>query len=186
MTRYILSPFGNPAHSLCLFGLPVASYFSDRLWIIHLPLAQTGGSNSILFAIIGLALGAVAMFVAQRMLGQDARTQSQRMLEQAKLDAENLVKKSELEQKEKLFKLQTQFEQDLKKQRDEIRDRENQLAQREQGAKQAVEDLKKQERFVESNQRKLSEKLDDVTKKSDQYNKLITQAQSDLQRVTGL
>jgi hypothetical protein len=32
----------------------------------------------------------------------------------------------------------------------------------------------------------LAEKLDDVTKKSDQYGKLITQVQADLQRVTGL
>jgi ribonuclease Y len=60
------------------------------------------------------------------------------------------------------------------------------LSQKEQSVKQAAEDLKKQERFVESNQRKLSEKLEDVSKKSEQYNKLITQAQSDLQRVTGL
>jgi ribonuclease Y len=126
------------------------------------------------------------MAVIQRMLGKDAKTQAQRVLEQARLDAENLVKKSELDQKERQLLLQNQLEMDLKKQRDEIRERENLLNSKEQSLKQANDDLKKQEKFVESNQRKAAEKLEDIGKKSDQYNKLITQAQVDLQRVTGL
>lgn len=126
------------------------------------------------------------MAVIQKMLGKDAKSQAKRLLEQAKLDAENLVKKSELDQKEKQLLLQNQLETDLKKQRDEIRQRENLLNSKEQSLKQATDDLKKQEKFVESNQRKAAEKLEDIGKKSDQYTKLITQAQADLQRVTGL
>ncbi len=151
--------------------------------------AQTpanSGDNRVLYALAGLILGAVAVAIIQRMLGQDAKSQAKRLLEQAQLEADNLAKKSELQQKEKLLSLQNQFESDLKKQRDEIRDRETQIASREQTLKQASDDLKKQEKFVESNQRKLADKLDDVTKKSDQYSKLITQVQADLQRVTGL
>jgi ribonuclease Y len=135
---------------------------------------------------VALVVGAIAMAVIQKMLGKDAKSQAKRLLEQAKLDAENLVKKSELDQKEKQLLLQNQLETDLKKQRDEIRERENLLNSKEQSLKQATDDLKKQEKFVESNQRKAAEKLEDVGKKSDQYTKLITQAQSDLQRVTGL
>jgi ribonuclease Y len=135
---------------------------------------------------VALVIGAIAMAVIQKMLGKDAKSQAKRLLEQAKLDAENLVKKSELDQKEKQLLLQNQLETDLKKQRDEIRQRENLLNSKEQSLKQATDDLKKQEKFVESNQRKAAEKLDDVGKKSDQYTKLITQAQADLQRVTGL
>ncbi|MFZ4468529.1 MAG: ribonuclease Y [Pirellula sp.] len=135
---------------------------------------------------VALVVGAIAMAVIQKMLGKDAKSQAKRLLEQAKLDAENLVKKSELDQKEKQLLLQNQLETDLKKQRDEIRERENLLNSKEQSLKQATDDLKKQEKFVESNQRKAAEKLEDVGKKSDQYTKLITQAQADLQRVTGL
>jgi len=151
--------------------------------------AQTpvnSGDNSVLYALAGLIFGAVAVAIIQRLLGQDAKSQAKRLLEQAQLEADNLAKKSELQQKEKLLSLRNQFETDLKKQRDEIRDRETQIASREQTLKQASDDLKKQEKFVESNQRKLADKLDDVSKKSDQYSKLITQVQADLQRVTGL
>ena len=148
--------------------------------------SSDSGSNSTLLAIVALVVGAVAMAVIQKMLGKDAKSQAKRLLEQAKLDAENVVKKSELDQKEKQLLLQNQLETDLKKQRDEIRDRENLLNSKEHSLKQATDDLKKQEKFVESNQRKAAEKLEDVGKKSDQYTKLITQAQLDLQRVTGL
>jgi len=148
--------------------------------------SSDSGSNSTLLAIVALVIGAIAMAVIQKMLGKDAKSQAKRLLEQAKLDAENLVKKSELDQKEKQLLLQNQLETDLKKQRDEIRERENLLNSKEQSLKQATDDLKKQEKFVESNQRKAAEKLEDVGKKSDQYTKLITQAQADLQRVTGL
>lgn len=148
--------------------------------------SSDSGSNSTLLAIVALVIGAIAMAVIQKMLGKDAKSQAKRLLEQAKLDAENLVKKSELDQKEKQLLLQNQLETDLKKQRDEIRQRENLLNSKEQSLKQATDDLKKQEKFVESNQRKAAEKLEDIGKKSDQYTKLITQAQADLQRVTGL
>ncbi|MCY2998303.1 MAG: ribonuclease Y [Planctomycetota bacterium] len=148
--------------------------------------SSDSGSNSTLLAIVALVVGAIAMAVIQKMLGKDAKSQAKRLLEQAKLDAENLVKKSELDQKEKQLLLQNQLETDLKKQRDEIRERENLLNSKEQSLKQSTDDLKKQEKFVESNQRKAAEKLEDVGKKSDQYTKLITQAQLDLQRVTGL
>ncbi len=148
--------------------------------------SSDSGSNSTLLAIVALVVGAIAMAVIQKMLGKDAKSQAKRLLEQAKLDAENVVKKSELDQKEKQLLLQNQLETDLKKQRDAIRDRENLLNSKEHSLKQATDDLKKQEKFVESNQRKAAEKLEDVGKKSDQYTKLITQAQLDLQRVTGL
>ena len=148
--------------------------------------SSDSGSNSTLLAIVALVVGAIAMAVIQKMLGKDAKSQAKRLLEQAKLDAENVVKKSELDQKEKQLLLQNQLENDLKKQRDEIRERENLLNSKEHSLKQATDDLKKQEKFVESNQRKAAEKLEDVGKKSDQYTKLITQAQLDLQRVTGL
>lgn len=148
--------------------------------------SSDSGSNSTLLVIAAFVVGAIAMAVIQKMLGKDAKTQAKRLLEQAKLDAENVVKKSELDQKEKQLLLQNKLETDLKKQRDEIRERENLLNSKEHSLKQATDDLKKQEKFVESNQRKAAEKLEDVGKKSDQYTKLITQAQLDLQRVTGL
>ncbi|MBM3964368.1 MAG: ribonuclease Y [Planctomycetes bacterium] len=142
--------------------------------------------NWLIPASVGLVLGSILMWVVNRLMGTDAKNQAARLMEQAKVESENLIKKGELEKKEKLLQLQSQFDSEMKQQREELRSRETQILQKESSIKQANDDLKKQEKLVENTQRKLAEKLDDASKKGDQYNKLISQAQSDLQRVTGL
>ncbi|MFN7731935.1 MAG: ribonuclease Y [Pirellula sp.] len=137
-------------------------------------------------SILGVAAGAVLAFVVNLLLGTDAKTQSKRLLDQARLDSENLAKQAELEKKEKLLQMQSAFDAETKKLREELRDREAQVVTKEQSVKQSFDDLRKQEKLVENTQRKLSEKLEDANKKNDQYNKLLAQAQADLQRVTGL
>lgn len=156
--------------------------------VLHI--AQTPPASSfqswwlVLFA--GLVVGVIGTVVVNFLLGVDAKRQSQRLLEQAKQESENLIKTGELEKKEKLLQLQSKFDSDMNKQREELRNREVQVERREQSLKQSSDDLKNKEKLVESTQRKLAEKLDDANRKVESYNKLIAQAQSDLQRVTGL
>ena len=156
-----------------------------------LPLAQTPAPADsfggwVVPLVLGLAIGAAILFAINRLLGVDAKNQSKRILEQAKLDTENLIKMAELEKKEKLLQLQGVFDSETKKQREELRERESQILQKEQSVKQSADDLRKQEKLVENNQRKLADKIEDANKKNEQYNKLILQVQSDLQRATGL
>ncbi|XZE22728.1 ribonuclease Y [Pirellulaceae bacterium SH449] len=148
--------------------------------------AEPGSSSTYLFLAIGLAVGAGVAFLINFLMGKDAKSQSKRLLEQTKLDCENLVKTAEIEKKEALLQLQSKFDKENQKQRDEQRKKELELDKREALLKQSTDDLKKQERFVENNQRKLSEKIEDAQRKVDQYNKLIQQQQADLQRVTGM
>jgi ribonucrease Y len=155
-------------------------------WTIAQSDAPSNSTAWILALAVGVALGAIVMLVVNRMLGADAKSQSARLLEQAKLESENLIKTAELEKKEKLLQLQSKFDADLNKQREELRTRESQADRREQSIKQAGDDLKKQEKLVESTQRKMAERLDDANKKSEHYAKLIAQVQTDLQRVTGM
>ena len=76
--------------------------------------------------------------------GRDAKTQSKRLLEQAKLDGENLAKAAELEMKEKLLQLQSKFDGDNQKSKDELRKRESSLERKEELMKQSAEDARKQ------------------------------------------
>jgi len=156
-----------------------------------LPLAQTPAPADsfggwVVALVLGLIIGAAILFAINRLLGVDAKNQSKRILEQAKLDTENLIKTAELEKKEKLLQLQGLFDSETKRQREELRERESQILQKEQSVKQSADDLRKQEKLVENNQRKLADKIEDANKKNEQYNKLILQVQSDLQRATGL
>ncbi len=184
------------AHSYVLLAasdLGLADVFGSHWSTNLLWFAQTepsASSSSIamwgLVTIVAAACGAAIMAVANRMLGTDAKTQSVRSLEQAKLESENLIKTAELEKKERLLQLQSKFDSEMNKQRELLRQQETQADRREQSIKQSGDDLKKQEKFVESTQRKLAEKLEDTNKKLEVYNKLIAQVQNDLQRVTGM
>jgi ribonuclease Y len=136
--------------------------------------------------LIGLAIGAIVAVVVNRLMGNDAKNKAARLLDQAKLDSENLIKTAELEKKEKLLQLQSKADSEMNRQREELRNRESQLERKEQSLKQSNDDLKNKEKLVESTQRKLAEKMEDANRKVQQYDKLVSQAQNDLQRMTGL
>jgi ribonucrease Y len=146
----------------------------------------SGSMSWILPLIVGLVLGAIVVFAVNRLMGNDAKGKATRILDQAKLDCENLIKTAELEKKEKLLQLQSKFDSEMTQQREEFRNRESQLERKDQLLKQNSDDLRNKEKFVESTQRKLAEKMEDANRKSQQYDKLVSQAQNDLQRVTGL
>lgn len=181
---------------LCFFASKITSgydfnWLAQLNWLIQSPWLiaadpESNSSGSLIILVVGLAVGAGIAFLVNFLMGKDAKSQSKRLLEQTKLDCDNLVKSAEIEKKEALLQLQSKFDKENQKQRDELRKKESELDKRETALKQASDDLKKQERFVESNQRKLSEKIEDAQRKSDLYNKLIQQQQADLQRVTGM
>jgi ribonuclease Y len=155
-------------------------------WIPPALWAQASITSNVVLGVLCLVVGAAIMFGINFLQGRDAKTQAKRLLDQAKLDSENLVKAAELEKKEKLLQLQSKFDSENHKVRDELRKRELAIDRKEELLKQSAEDAKKQEKLVESTQRKLADRLEDVNRKSEQYTRLLQQQQSDLQRVTGL
>ncbi len=142
--------------------------------------------SSMLIGGLALAVGAAIMFGINALQGRDAKTQSKRLLEQSKLDGENLIKAAELEKKEKLLQLQSKFDSENQKNKDEIRKREQGIERKEESLKQTAEDVRKQEKFVETTQRKLADRIEDVNRKNEQYTRLLQQQQADLQRITGM
>jgi ribonuclease Y len=149
--------------------------------------ASNSGSNlGYLYVLIGLAIGAAVMFGINILQGRDARSQSKRLLEQSKLDCDNMVKTAELEKKEKLLQLQSKFDSENNKVREELRKREQSIERKEESLKQTADDVRKQEKLVETTQRKLSDRIEDVGRKNELYTKLVQQQQNDLQRLTGM
>lgn len=149
--------------------------------------ASNSGSNlGYLYGLIGLAIGAAVMFGINILQGRDARSQSKRLLEQSKLDCDNMVKTAELEKKEKLLQLQSKFDSENNKVREELRKREQSIERKEESLKQTADDVRKQEKLVETTQRKLSDRIEDVGRKNELYTKLVQQQQNDLQRLTGM
>ncbi len=143
-------------------------------------------STTVIVAAIALVVGGALVYALGRAMGLDAKSQAKRLLDQAKLDADNSVKQAELEKKEKLLQLQSKFDADVQKQREELRHREQTLDRREETLQQNSVEFRKQEKLVENNQRKLAERLEDTNRKGEELTRLTQQQTSELQRITGL
>jgi ribonuclease Y len=152
-------------------------------------LGQTGNATAAfpwLWIVVALALGGLAVWLVELLMGRDAKSQAQRLLDQAKLDAENSIKQAELEKKEKLLQLQAAFDAEQQKQREELRKREQTLDRREETVQQNLNDLRKQEKFVENNQRKLADRMEETNRRHEEYTRLLQHQTAELQRITGL
>ena len=150
-----------------------------------LPLAANESLQGVGYVAAAIA-GAVAIYIWNRLQGADARTQSRTLLDQAKLEAGNVVREAELEAKAKSLEQQRKAESDLQAARDALRDRETATIRREESLQQQASDLKKQERVVETTQRKLTERLEETQRRLEEFQRLNQQQIGELQRLSGL
>src|SRR4030095_4455698 len=75
--------------------------------------------------------------------------QSEEIIAQARKEAENLYKESDLRAKDELFQKRNDFNLEMEKGRAEIREQERRLEKREDAAEQKQRELAKKERVVE-------------------------------------
>ena len=164
-------------------GTFLAEFLSSEL------LAQTAGiltTTSIIIGIVCLIIGAGVIKALDMARGRDAKTRAQAVLGQAQSDAANVLRTAELEAKEKALQQKQQHESDLAKAREQIRTRELSLDRREETILQSADDVKKQEKMVEANQRRAAEKVQEATRRSEELQKTLQEQANILQRLSGL
>ncbi len=143
-----------------------------------------------IIVLITAVITAVLVFVVLRLLDhlrkKDAKSEGQRILGQAQQDAANRLKEAELEIKEKALQQKTETEREIGKLRDEIRDRGRSLDKREGTVLQQADDLLKQERIVETTQRRAAEKLDECNQRQKELTALQDMHRQTLHQISGL
>ncbi len=152
-----------------------------------LVLAQVNSSTwAVVTAVVGIVAGAVVIKVLDMLRGRDARTQAQGIVEQAKGEAANVVRAAELEAKENAIQTKLQNDKELAREREQLRTREIALDRREETLHQSAEGVRKQEKMVEANQRRLAEKVQDVNRRSEDIQRKLQEQTQQLQRLAGL
>ena len=139
---------------------------------------------------ITAVITAVLVFVVLRLLDRlrkkDAESEGRRILGQARQDAANRLKEADLEIKEKALQQKTETEKEIGKLREEIRERERSLDKREGTVLQQADDLLKQERIVETTQRRAAEKLDECNQRQKELTALQDMHRQTLHQISGL
>jgi ribonuclease Y len=139
--------------------------------------------DQILPIFISIVVTAVITFLIVRIWDKlrlkDAATKAKEIIARAELEAENRRREAEVELKELALRYKEEKEQELRKIREELHQRERLLDKRQDALDQQTEQLRKQEKIIENTQRKLAEKIQDCNRRAEELAKLI-----DLQRQT--
>jgi len=137
-------------------------------------------------ALVGLGIG---YFVA-KWLGvkrtREARAEADRILAQAKRDAETLAKETKVEAKEEAIRAREAFEKETSKTREELRERERLAAKRENTIESKMETLARKEKTIESMERRAAEDQKAVKSRQAELERLVADEKQQLYRISGL
>ncbi len=115
-----------------------------------------------------------------------AEDEAGRILNDARRQAENLVKEARLEAKDRLFQMKSEFDAETRETRAELKTRERRLNQKEENLDRKSEQLEKKEREYNRRERKLAKQEEKLKVREAEYEQLIEEQKSQLEKISGL
>ena len=140
---------------------------------------------------VGLpALASLLTFTLMKLLDhlrrRDAESEARQIVQQAEQEIENRRREAEVEIKEVAIQQKAEGEQELRKLRQVLHERERLLDKRQDSLEQQADHLRKQEKIVESTQRKLTERIQDTDRRNEELSKLLDLQRQTLHELSGL
>ena len=129
--------------------------------------------------VILVLLTFVGTKLIDRLRRKDAETEAREIVSRADRESANRRKEAELEIKELAIQQKAEGEREMAKLRQELHERERLLDKRQDATEQQIDQLRRQEKMVETTQRKLAERIEDTNRRNEELANLL-----DLQRQT--
>ena len=145
---------------------------------------------NILFGIIGFVLGCVitcwakARIVSQKL--ESVELEASRLIEDAKRRSQTLIKEAELEAKDRLLNMKSEFDAEAKETQSELKKKERRLIQKEESVDRKIEQLERRDREISGKEKQLARKVEHVERSEANYNKLIEEQKKQLEKISGL
>ncbi|MEM6656341.1 MAG: ribonuclease Y [Planctomycetota bacterium] len=148
--------------------------------------AVRSGYEIIIVAIASGGLGMALSFFIDWLRRRDAIKEADRIVKEAELEASSRRKDAEYEAKEIALREKTKSEEAAAAVRSQLHERERELDKQNDQLDQRADQLGKQEKMVESNQRRLSEKIDDNERQKKELEDLLDVERQTLHRISGM
>jgi len=116
----------------------------------------------------------------------NARAESGRILEDARLRAENLVKEAKLEAKDRLLKMKSDFDAETAETRGEIKKQEQRLIAKEENLDRKYDQIERREQDVYKKEKSLQKQEEDLEKKENECNRMFNEQKKKLETISGL
>jgi len=140
----------------------------------------------ILAAVLSFALTFTIVRLLDRLRRKDAESEAKEIIRRAETEAESRRREFELELKEKAIQQKAESDKELRRVREELHERERLLDKRQDALEEQAEQIRKQEKMVESTQRKLTEKIQDTNRRKEDLGKLLDLHRQTLHELSGL
>jgi ribonuclease Y len=147
-------------------------------------------SDGILLGIVGVIAGfVVAFWVKGRIVSQKeqaAEKEAAKIIEESRHKAETLLKEAEVQTKDTLFKLKSDFEHEAKETRSELTKREARLVQKEESLDRKIEQVELREQELSRRERQAQKREQKIEARELEYTTLIDEQKRQLERISGL
>jgi len=146
--------------------------------------------SNLLIGMIAFVIGfAIAYWVKGIIVAQKvkaAERETSRILEDAKRRSETLIKEAQLEVKDKLFKMKSDFDADTKETKDELKEKEQRLIQKEENIDRKIDQFERRERDILRKEKTLGIREEEIGRTKIKYNELIEEQKRQLEKISGL
>ncbi len=144
----------------------------------------------ILGLVAGILIGSIALFFILKFSGGkkilNAQEEANRILENAKNEAEALKREKLIEAEEEILESRQRMEKELESRRQQLVRKEQELDHRELEVDRKSEFVEKKEKEVRALSRQFKEKEEYIQKKTEELNQLITEQVQRLEEISGL
>ncbi|MBU3947562.1 MAG: ribonuclease Y [Proteobacteria bacterium] len=132
---------------------------------------------------------AVAYWVKGKMTSQKikaAENGASRIIEAATIKSEAVIKEAQIEAKDKLFKMKTEFDLETKETRAELKKREKRLIQKEESIDNKLEQMERKDKEIIRKEAILKKREDNIENSEIKYNEIIEEQNKQLEKISGL
>jgi len=145
---------------------------------------------NILLIIIGFGVGfSVAYWVKGKIISQKmkiAKEESSRLLEDAERKSETLLKEAQLEVKDRIFKMKSEFDAETKETRNELKKLEIRLIKKEENIDRKIDQFEQRERELAYKEKRLNKRDKELERQEERYRELIEEQKRQLEKISGL
>lgn len=147
-------------------------------------------TSMIVTAVVAFLIGCgISFWIKGRIQSQKvkaAEDEAVRIVEEARRNAESLLKEANVEAKDRLFVMKSEFDTETKETRNELKKRERRVIQKEEHIDQKSTEQEKKDKELGQRERGISKLEDRLKKNQDHYNQLIDEQKHQLERISTL
>jgi ribonuclease Y len=136
--------------------------------------------------IVGVALALVLQKVFTKAKGEKLVKGLETQIEEARREAENIIKSAQLEASEEIVKKRDEFTAEVNQARAELRDAERRLTKREDSLDRQTDQLQQRENAVRNQRDELQRKMQSLDAKDKQVSLLMAQQKNQLLKITNM